>query len=714
MSADSFALLKPKPPDEQKRQMGKKLGSTAYFSMSSAILMNIFNRLFKRKHSENESTERASQGSIQIATATLDLGEALRQRRDIWLVLASDGSHEAAFPVLRAGDGLPSMRSLILTNEVSNIKHLIFRVTMGTLPSEEALQFGCFRPRQVLRWNPKTHESESTDIAVVTIAGNRPAYRLLNHIPVEILIGEDGIMHITASYGSGQGDLSVKTTTQLTGCNTNSDDEAKRPNCREWEGWMSSMSKCVLGNRFEISEVLAEGGFGSIYVVFDRSKDRECHLLKALKPNLSSDPEAQAQFRSEIDLWKSLKTHLNIVSLTGIHESDGKIFAAMPWIVDSRVGLGASTLSAHLNNNHTRGFALDWASDFCSGMLHLRSCGLRGHLDIKPDNLFIMPPHRPLDYANGTEDTRAGMLKIGDFGLSVRKEDAISKLGLRTIDSGTKANGHWHNFSYAVAGGRTILGTLGYMAPEIFDGKIAWERSDIYSFGVVLWQILANTTGLPYRDHGCTNIFELATQIYQQQMAGCFPAHPGPVGDIVTRCLDPDPGSRYPSFRELLSALQAVPPSNNVPLSRAISSELLTVLFPESFNAQVMDDGTIWIANAADDQWAVIVPFPTALENNDALRLEALSRIAGSYKYFEQTWCREATWAELPAVEVEGVWSVNPSKDWDGYRKQDTVFHAWAVSRGKYVFVFHYGVSRREAGGHASLLKRILAATKFR
>ena len=252
------------------------------------------------------------------------------------------------------------------------------------------------------------------------------------------------------------------------------------------------------------------------------------------------------------------------------------------------------------------------------------------------------------------------------------------------------------------------------MAPEVFDGQIAWERSDIYSFGVVLWQILANTSGLPYRVRVGTNIFELATAIYQQQMARCFPAHPGPLGDIVARCLDPDPGARYPSFKELLAALQAAPPSNDVPLSRTLSSELLTVLFPESFNAQVMEDGTIWISNAADDQWAVIQPFPTAVKANDALRLEALNRIAGSYKYFEQTWWRETTWADLPALEIEGVWSAKPTGDWDAFRKQDTVFHAWAVSRAQHVFVFHYGVPRREAGRHASLLKRILAATRFR
>lgn len=675
---------------------------------------NIFNRLFKARRSEKGSSEQTRGNALQVAIATLDVGEALKQSQDIWLLLSSDGGLVQAFPVLRPGATLPLTRSLVLTNQVSDVKRLIFRIATGTLPPEPAIQSGWFKPRQAVSWNPQDHDSKSTEIAVVEIQGLSPAYRLLNQVPIEILIGDDGILRITARAPSLQENLSVKTIPLPAGHITSPDDNALTPNCGEWEEWMGRMSKSVLGGRFEVSEILAEGGFGVISVVFDRNKNRECHLLKTLKPTLWSDPASRSKFRSEIDLWKSLKTHLNIINLEEAYELEGQIFAVMPWIVDSRVGLRSSTLPAHLNKGHTRDFAIDWASDFCSGMLHLQSCGLRAHLDIKPDNIFIMPPHRPLDYANGTVDTRAGMLKIGDFGLSVRKEDAISKLGLREINTGKGANGSSRQFSYAVAGGRTILGTLGYMAPEIFNGQIAWERSDIYSFGVVLWQILANTSALPYRVHAGAGIFEIAAEIYQQQMGRCFPAHPGPLGDIVARCLDPNPGTRYPSFKEILAALQALPPTHDVPLSRTFSSELLTVQFPESFNAQVVEGGTIWITNAADDQWAVIQPFPTAVEANGALRLQALERMVGRFKYFEQTWCRETTWAELPALEVEGVWSVSPSSDWDAYRKQDTVFHAWAVSRAKHVFVFHYGVPRRKAGQHAPLLKKILAGTRFR
>jgi serine/threonine protein kinase len=683
-------------------------------------------RRLKAKEFEPGSSERAPQGPFPVATATLDVVEALRQNRDIWLRLfrAPEVSHELAYPVLRAGAALPVRKSLVLTNEVSNAKQLIFRIAAGTLPPEEPLPPGHFRPRQSLTWDANIHESGSTDIAAVAIEGIVPEYRLVNQIPIEILIGADGELRVAAVDRSTRQNLTLNTTRLLPKKDTAHDDEALTPNCREGEKWMTKMFTSVLGNRFEVSEVLAEGGFGRIYIVADRNKNRETHLLKALKPELSEDRASREQFRNEIDLWKSLKTHLNIVSLMDVHELDGQTYAAMPWIYDSRVNDGrvndgklnnASTLSAHLKFGHTRGFALNWASDFCSGMLHLRSCGLRAHLDIKPDNLFIMPPHRPLDHANGTVDTRAGVLKIGDFGLAVRKEVALSKLGLRAIDSGTKTNGLSRQFSYALAGGRMILGTMGYMAPEIFDGQIAWERSDIFSFGVVLWQILANTTDFPYRVRAASaSYLELFTQIYQQQKNRCFPKPPGPLGGIVMRCLDPDPGARYSGFKELLAALQAVPPLHDVPLVRTVSSDLLTARFPESFNAKVEDDGTIWLSNATNDQWAVIQPFRCAVEANDALRLEALNRMAERFKYFEQTWNRESTWAGLPALEVEGVWSVQPTGDWDEYRKQDTVFHAWAVCRGKNVFVFHYGVSRREAGQHEWLLRKILAATMFR
>jgi len=673
----------------------------------------------RAKEFEHGSSARAPQGPLPVGTATLDVVEALNQCRDIWLLLfrAPDGSQELVYPILRASTALPARKSLVLTNDVSNAKRLVFQIVTGpdgTLPPEEPLPPGQFRPRQTVQWNANIHKSRSTDIAAAAIEGIVPEYRLLNRIPIEILIGADGELRVTVGDRSTQENLTVKTTPLLPKGDSAFDDEALTPNCREWDELITKMFTGVIGNRFEVSEVLADGGFGRIYVVFDRNKNRECHLLKALKPELSADPASQAQFRSEIDLWKSMKTHLNIVSLMDVHELDGQTYAAMPWIFDSRVGK-ASTLSAHLNLSHTRGFALNWASDFCSGMLHLRSCGLRAHLDIKPDNLFIRPPHRPLDHGNGTVDTRSGVLMIGDFGLAVRKEEALSNLGLRAIDSGTKTDGLSRQFSYAVAGGRRIFGTLGYMAPEIFDGQIAWERSDIFSFGVVLWQILANTTDLPYRVRSAgSSIFEVFAEVYQQQKDRCFPKHPGPLGAIVARCLDPDPRARYSGFKELLAALQAVPPPNDVPLVRTVSSDLLTARFPESFNAEVMANGTIWLSNATDDQWAVIQPFRCAAEANDAVRLEAVNSIVERYKYFEQTWYRESTWAELPALEVEGVWSVQPTGDWDEYRKQDTVFHAWAVRRDKNVFVFHYGVRRREAGQHESLLRKILAATMFR
>jgi serine/threonine protein kinase len=688
--------------------------------LPAAILNKILSdrkldRRLKFKEFEPGSSERAPQGPLPVATATLDVVEALRQNRDIWLRLfrAPEGPYELAYPLLRAGAALPARKSLVLTNEVSNAKRIVFRIAAGALPPEEPLPPGYFRPRQSLTWDANIHESKSTDLAAVAIEGIVPEYRLVNRTPIEILIGADGELRVTVGDRSTQENLTVNTTRLLPKKDTGHGDEALTSNCREWEEWMTEMFTSVLGNRFEVSRVLAEGGFGRIYIVADRNKNRECHLLKALKPELSADRSSREQFRREIDLWKSLKNHLNIVSLMDVHEVDGQTYAAMPWIFDSRVS-NASTLSAHLKLGHTRGFATNWASDFCSGMLHLRACGLRAHLDIKPDNLFIMPPHRPLDHQNGTVDTRAGVLKIGDFGLAVRKEEALSNLGLRAIDSGTKTDGLSRQFSYAVAGGRRILGTLGYMAPEIFDGQIAWERSDIFSFGVVLWQILANTTNLPYRVRSGTTTLELASEVYQQQKDRCFPKPPGPLGGIVMRCLDPDPGARYSGFKELLAALQAVPPPSDVPLVRTISSDLLTARFPESFNAKVEDDGTIWLSTAADDQWAVIQPFRCAVEANDALRLEALNRMAERFKYFEQTWNRESTWAGLPALEVEGVWSVQPTEDWDEFRKQDTVFHAWAVARGKNVFVFHYGVSRREAGQHEWLLRKILAATMFR
>ena len=154
--------------------------------------------------------------------------------------------------------------------------------------------------------------------------------------------------------------------------------------------------------------------------------------------------------------------------------------------------------------------------------------------------------------------TKDRTLKISDFELAVAAEAAWCGKTARSDSLVTRDPNGSFGLSLMQTGRKVRCGTPGYMAPEVYEGKAADTRSDIYSFGLVLWQMAAGSRVPCFvpADHG--NLESYMRKNFEQQRAGRVPCVPGMLGPVIERCLRPSPEERYGSFAELRQVLEEI------------------------------------------------------------------------------------------------------------------------------------------------------------
>jgi len=268
---------------------------------------------------------------------------------------------------------------------------------------------------------------------------------------------------------------------------------------------------------YEIVAPIGAGGMGEVYRARDPKLNRDV-AIKVLPGHLASEPAALERFEREAQAVASL-SHPNILAIYDFGVASGVAYAVTEL-------LEGETLSAKLAGSALPARkAVDYALQIVHGISAAHQKGII-HRDLKPDNVFVTPD---------------GRVKILDFGLA----KATGPVGDRTatqIATGTSPG--------------AVMGTVGYMSPEQVRGVPVDHRTDIFSFGVVLYEMLAGLR--PFR--GDSHV-ETMNAILKEDPPE-FPAGganvPAALDRIVRRCLEKSPDERFYSAHDLGLALESV------------------------------------------------------------------------------------------------------------------------------------------------------------
>jgi tetratricopeptide (TPR) repeat protein len=298
----------------------------------------------------------------------------------------------------------------------------------------------------------------------------------------------------------------------------------------------------TLGGVYEIYGLIGKGGFGEVYLAYFLEGKSVC-ALKTIRADLLADTESREAFKRECLLWVNLEEHPFIVAARLVHEFSRRLYVGMDCILPDPMGrLSLADHIAYTSGPLAADVTLKWAVQFCYGMEHAFQRGIKCHRDIKPTNILIAPD---------------GSLKISDFGLALAAEMAWKQeTGPVLTENGEGCAG----LSLLVTDGKKICGTPGYIAPELLLGGGADVRSDIYSFGLVLWQMAKGSQVPPFHVpyDKAANIDDYLRRVLEQQIEGRIPDLGGAIQSVIERCLAPDPSQRYESFNGLRLELEEI------------------------------------------------------------------------------------------------------------------------------------------------------------
>lgn len=256
----------------------------------------------------------------------------------------------------------------------------------------------------------------------------------------------------------------------------------------------------TFAGRYEIIEKLGKGGMGSVYRVEDKKLKQEV-ALKLIKPEIARDRKTIERFRNELKIARNIR-HKNVCGMYDLGEAGGTHFITMEYV------RGEDLKSfIHRSGKLAAGTAVRIAEQVCEGLAEAHKLGVV-HRDLKPANIMI---------------DREGNVRIMDFGIArFLKEEGVTGAGV-------------------------MIGTPGYMSPEQVEGKEVDQRSDIYSLGIILYEMV--TGRVPFE--GGTPI---AVGVKHKNL-----------DNIILRCLEKDKEKRYQDVREILSDIKNLEADKQAP-----------------------------------------------------------------------------------------------------------------------------------------------------
>ncbi len=260
---------------------------------------------------------------------------------------------------------------------------------------------------------------------------------------------------------------------------------------------------------YRIERELGRGGMGVVYLAEDTRLHRRV-ALKALAPHIVADPKQKERLRSEARIAASL-SHPAIATVYALEESEGHLYIASEYVE------GKNLRSELQQGPLSPDTLLDLAIEVVQGLVAAHAEGVI-HRDLKPENIMR---------------NKKGQLKILDFGVAIAPERDLREEPL--TEPGT------------------LLGTPSYMAPEQLKGETVDFRCDIFTFGILFYELASGSN--PFR--GETPISTIAKILESEPVPlSKFTTSPVQLDRIVERCLPKDPEQRYPSTPKLLEDLE--------------------------------------------------------------------------------------------------------------------------------------------------------------
>jgi tetratricopeptide (TPR) repeat protein/predicted Ser/Thr protein kinase len=313
----------------------------------------------------------------------------------------------------------------------------------------------------------------------------------------------------------------------------------------------------LLGGRYEILQLLGEGGMGAVYKARDVELEREV-ALKVIRPEMAEHPEILQRFKQELILARQI-TDRNVIRIFDIGEAGKTKFITMEYLEGE-----------NLHQILKRQGKLEVAEAI--GIMEQAASGLAAahregiiHRDLKPGNIMR---------------DKNGRVVVMDFGLArTFSGDGMTRTG-------------------------AMLGTIEYMSPEQAQGKDVKASSDVFTFGLILYELLAGVT--PFHAESAIASLLMRSQQRAVPLADVARNVPGTLSNIVSKCLETDPAKRYQSAEELDADLRAWQGRGGKSRVSASSTRLRLNRIRELPWRRLAVTGALIVAIAAGFSWYMI------------------------------------------------------------------------------------------------------------